>query len=134
MGLIDINIKNVRDFLLRKEKVERINRQKEKAQIVLKLKELNAIFERYEVERVYLYGAFANMTFHRYSDIDIAIEPNIPYKHLLEMYSQIDKHFKREVDLRLLSELPFSVKVKKKGVIVYERKNSHTKKWNTTWS
>lgn len=126
--VIDIDISNVRNYLLRKEDEQRVRKQKERDSVILKLEELDFIFEKYGIERVYLYGAFADMTFHKYSDIDIAIEPEIPFEHLLQIYSEIDRYFNREIDLRLLREIPFSEKVRGKGVIVYERKNSHTQK------
>lgn len=120
--IIDIN--NVKIFLLQKEQLKISLRQKEKREIVSALKALKKVWEKYDLEKVYLYGSFADMTFYKYSDVDVAVEPEIPFEDLLRLYSEINRRTKREVDIRALKELPFADKVKKTGVLIYERKNS----------
>ena len=67
-----------------------------------------------------MYSSFTEMTFYDYSDV--AVEPKIPFEDLLHLYSEINNSLQREVDIRLLNELPFSQKIKKKGIVIYERK------------
>lgn len=117
---------NVRRYLLEKEIQERLLKQKERDVIIRRLKELDFLWTRYSISKVYLYGSFADMTFQKYSDIDVAIEPDIDYGTLLHLCSEVDKHLEREIDIRLLSELPFADKVREEGIIIYERKNSNT--------
>ena len=121
-----INLNKVKEYLLEKEKKENFLKQKERGDVIRKLKGLDFVCEKYGIDKVYLYGAFADMTIHKYSDIDIAIEPKIQFGKLLQICASINKFVKREIDLRLLSELPFSAKIKKRGLVIYERKNIHT--------
>ena len=123
---MDLQIENVKKYLVEKEERENLLRQKERERIISGLKALGSVWDKHRVRRVYLYGSFTDMTFHKYSDIDIAIEPDIPFDELLSLFSEVNKYIGREVDVRLLSELPFSETVRRSGFIVYERKNSHT--------
>ncbi len=125
-----VNTKNVRDYLLKKEKDTRISKKREKTKIISQLKSVKSIWEKYGIKRVYLYGSFIDMTFYNYSDIDVAVEPEISFEDLLHLYSEINNCIQREVDIRLLNELPFSQKIKKNGIIIYERKNNYTEKRN----
>lgn len=113
-----ININNVKNYFLEKEKQDYSQKKKERDDIVLKLKAAKSIWRKYGIYKVYLYGAFADMTFHKYSDIDIAIESEIDFEKLTQIYSEINKYFTREIDMRLLNELPFSDKVKKTGIVI----------------
>lgn len=125
-----VNTKNVRDYLLKKEKDTRISKKREKTKIISQLKSVKSIWEKYGIKRVYLYGSFIDMTFYNYSDIDVAVEPEISFEDLLHLYSEINNCIQREVDIRLLNELPFSQKIKKNGIVIYERKNNYTEKRN----
>ncbi|HHT9126670.1 MAG TPA: nucleotidyltransferase family protein [Candidatus Brocadiia bacterium] len=123
-----VSLKNVRSYLFNKEKRERLLREKERDEIISKLKSLEIIWRKYRIKKVYLYGSFVDTTFHKYSDIDIAIEPKIAFEDLLHLFSEINKQIERETDVRVLDELPFAREVKNKGILIYERKNSHTQK------
>lgn len=118
---MSIVVENVRRYLLEKERQEVLLKQKERDVIIQRLKELDSLWTRYRISKVYLYGSFADMTFQEYSDIDVAIEPAIDYDTLLHLYSEVDKHLEREIDIRLLSELPFADKVREEGIVIYER-------------
>jgi predicted nucleotidyltransferase len=120
------DIKDIKDFLTSREKINRDLRLKEKEEIISKLKSLKDIWQRYKIKMVYLYGAFTDMSFHEHSDIDIAIEAALEYEEFLAVFSEVNRHFKREVDVRLLNELPFREKIIKEGILIYERKNTHT--------
>lgn len=125
-----VDTKRVKNYLLKKEKDTRVSKEKEKTKIVLQLRSVKSLWERYGIKKVYLYGSFADMTFYDCSDVDVAIEPEIPFEDLLHLYSEINNCLQREVDIRLLSELPFSQKIKKKGIVVYERKDIYPEKRN----
>lgn len=126
-NMAEVIINNVKDYLLKREKSKASLKQGEKNQIVSDIKSLTLLWEEYKLDRVYVYGSVADLTFHKGSDIDLAIEPEIRFEDLLKLYSEINRHFKREVDVRLLKE-PFSEKIKREGVVAYERENSHTEK------
>ena len=120
------DIKDIKGFLISREKKKRDLKLKEKEEIISRLKSLKDILQRYKIKRAYLYGAFTDMSFHEYSDIDIAIEADIDYEEFLAVFSEVNRRFKREVDVRLLHELPFKEKIIKEGILIYERKNTHT--------
>ncbi|MEW6379028.1 MAG: nucleotidyltransferase domain-containing protein [bacterium] len=126
--MAEINIGDIRDYLLKRERSRACSRQEERDKIVSGLQALTMIWRKYQLDRVFLYGSLADLTFHRGSDIDLAIEPEVGFEEQLRLYSEINRHFKREVDVRLLKELPFSEKVIREGIVVYERENSHTEK------
>ncbi len=123
-----VDTKRVKNYLLKKQKDIRVSREREKTKIILQLKSVKSIWEKYGLKRVYLYGSFTDMSFYDYSDIDVAVEPEISFEDLMHLYSEINRCVQREVDIRLLNELPFSQKIKKKGIVIYERKNNYTKK------
>jgi predicted nucleotidyltransferase len=120
------DIKDIKDFLTSREKINRDLKLKEKEEIISKLKSLKDIWQRHKIKMVYLYGAFTDMNFHEHSDIDIAVEADMDYEEFLEVFSEVNRYFKREVDVRLLNELPFREKIIKEGILIYERKNTHT--------
>jgi predicted nucleotidyltransferase len=130
--MAEIIIEKAKDFLLKKEQAETLFKLEVRKRIVSELKKLGSIWEKYGVEKAYLYGSMADMTFNRYSDIDIAVEPDISYENQLKLFSEINRHIKREVDIRVLKELPFAEKIIRTGFIVYERKNSHTEERDRT--
>lgn len=121
-----IVISRVKEFLVKKEKSELYLKQRDRTKIISDLKSLNIIWSKYKLDRVYLYGSFADMTFYKNSDIDLAIEPDISFEDQLKLYHEVNKHFKREVEIRLLKELPFCAKIKGEGILIYERKNRNT--------
>jgi predicted nucleotidyltransferase len=121
-----MDISKVKRSLLEKERKTKLIKQAEKDRIIEKLKSIRSIWKKFGIEKVYLYGSCADMTLCRYSDIDIAVEPAIPFESLLSLFSEIDRQTTRRIDVRNLSELPFSQKVKREGVLVYDRKNCNT--------
>jgi len=120
------DIKDIKDFLTSREKINRDLKLKEKEEIISRLKSLKDIWQRYKIKTVYLYGAFTDISFHEHSDIDIAVEADMDYEEFLAVFSEVNRHFKREVDVRLLHELPFKEKIIKEGILIYERENTHT--------
>ena len=125
-----LNIDKIRTYLLKKEENTRVLKQKEQKEIIAKLRNLSQIWEKYCIDKVYLQGSISDLSFNRNSDIDLAIEPDIGFEALLKLYQEINKYFKREVDIRVLNDLPFIDKVKSRGILIYVRKDSNTKKRN----
>lgn len=123
-----IDTQLVKNYLLEKHKKKLALKEKERDEILLTLRELSQLWEKYELERVYLYGSMVELSFNKLSDIDIAVEPNLDFETLLRLYYEINRYFKREVEIRLISEIPFSEKIKKEGIILYERTHCYFKK------
>ncbi|ACI20645.1 nucleotidyltransferase family protein [Thermodesulfovibrio yellowstonii] len=119
-----IDIQSVKNYLLEKNEKKLAIKTKERDEILSMIRRLSKLWEKYGVERVYLYGSMVEFSFNKYSDIDIAVEPDLDFENLLKLYSEINRYSKREVDIRLLSELPFREKIRKEGILVYERKHS----------
>jgi len=123
-----LNIDKIRTYLLKKEENTRVLKQKEQKEIIAKLINLSQIWEKYCIDKVYLQGSISDLSFNRNSDIDLAIEPDIGFEALLKLYQEINRYFKREVDIRVLNDLPFIDKVKSRGILIYVRKDSNIKK------
>ena len=123
-----ISIEKAKKHLQAKVEREKAAKQKEFESIVLACEKLQGIWEKYNVQKVFLYGSVIDGSFTETSDIDIAIDVRIDYDAFLKLYSEVDICFHRDIDIRLLEELPFSKGIREKGVIVYERKNHHIKK------
>jgi predicted nucleotidyltransferase len=125
--MLDIN--KIKNFLKKREEETKRKKQHERDEIIKRIKALSSLFDKYfPIKRVYLYGSYADMSFHEHSDIDIAIDPDIEFEDALRLYTEIDKYFRKELDLRSLKYLPFPEKIKKYGIVVYERKDSYTQK------
>jgi predicted nucleotidyltransferase len=124
----NIDIEQVKKFLIEKEEKIKSQKATEKEKIIRKLKNLNSLWEKYNIKKIYLYGSFTGLGFQADSDIDLAIDGKIEFKKLLELIAETQKQFKREVDIRLLDEIPYKAKVLRTGAVVYERKYALTQK------
>ena len=122
----EINIKKAKNHLLAKEKLAASLKQKERNKIISDLKSFTILWKKFKLDKIYLYGSYADMTFNKYSDIDIAITPDISFEDQLKLYAEINNRIEQDVEVRLLSELPFSEKIIREEVIIYDRKTSHT--------
>lgn len=118
---VEIDIEKVKAFLQEKENTRLKKQQAELADAGKILKNLAHIWEKYNIAKVYLFGSIIDSKLHRQSDIDIAVEGNINYRQLLHLYTEVDRHFSREIDIRLLDEIPFKKDIKKRGIVVYEK-------------
>lgn len=116
----------IKNYLLKKEEKEKLLKEQERDVIIEKLVNLEPVWQKYKILKVYLYGSFADLSFCKYSDIDLAVKSEMGYETFLRFFSEVDKVFKREVDLRLLKELPFAEQIRERGVLIYERKDSGT--------
>ena len=124
-----VDTKRVKNYLLKKEKDTRVSKEKEKTKIILQLRSVKSLWERYGLKGLFV-RFICRYDLYDCSDVDVAIEPEIPFEDLLHLYSEINNCLQREVDIRLLNELPFSQKIKKKGIVVYERKDIYPEKRN----
>lgn len=115
-----MDIEKVKRNLQTKENHARQKKQDELQQIKKDLRNLSAIWEKYNIKRVYLYGSVARARTHQESDIDVAVEGDLGYKELLHLFAEVDKHLTRPIDLRNLEEIPFKDTIREKGVLVYE--------------
>jgi predicted nucleotidyltransferase len=118
---VEIDIGKVKAFLKKKEMQYRQSCEDECKRTLQILKDLVDVWKQYNIKKVYLYGSIKTGRLHDESDIDIAVEGNISYQDLLRLFCEIDRHFTREVDLRILEELPFKDSVQKNGVVIYEQ-------------
>lgn len=78
---------------MEKEKLRVAEKKNEADEVISKLKDLKEIWHKYNINRVYLHGSFADLTFNKYSDIDIAIEAHIDFETLLKLYCEINRYF-----------------------------------------
>jgi predicted nucleotidyltransferase len=118
---VEIDIEKVKAYLQEKENTRLKKQQAELIDAGKILKNLVHIWEKYNIARVYLYGSIIDSKLHRQSDIDIAVEGNINFRQLLHLYSEVDRYFSREIDIRILEELPFKEDIKKRGIVIYEK-------------
>lgn len=116
-----IDIDKARSFLREKENRAREKQQDELKQIIETLKNLADIWQKYKIKKVYLYGSVTEGRIHSQSDIDIAVEGDLEYRQLLHLFTEVDKHVAREIDLRNMNEIPFKDSIKEKGVVIYEK-------------
>ncbi len=119
-GFTHIDLKKVKAFLREKEEIRKQKSRNELKATVKKLNDLAPTWKKYNIKKVYLYGSLTVGSLHSESDIDIAVEGNINYLQLLELWGELDRHFPREIDVRILEELPFNESIRKKGMVVYD--------------
>jgi len=114
-------IEKAKANLIKMENLRQKKKQEELRLTIKKIRTLANIWNKYKIERVYLYGSIPRLRTHSQSDIDIAIEGSIDYQQLLNLYCEVDRYFSREIDIRTMDQLPFKESIKKKGVIAYEK-------------
>jgi predicted nucleotidyltransferase len=117
---IQIDLMKVKAYLREKEELRKQKSLDELKLTAKKLGDLGPTWKKYNIKKVYLYGSLTVGSLHSESDIDIAVEGNINYQQLLELWGEVDRRFTREVDVRSLEELPFKETVRKKGMVVYD--------------
>jgi predicted nucleotidyltransferase len=118
---VEMDIEKVKAYLREKESAGRQRQREEFIRTTKKIKTLAPTWNKYHITKVFLYGSITREKIHQQSDIDMAVEGDIDYRQLLELYGEVDRHFPREIDIRILEELPFKEAVKEKGVLVYEK-------------
>lgn len=119
-----VEIAHVRRFLLNREEKRQRTKELERQQVLAQLKEaLEAVAPLFPVERVYLYGSTLTGRWHPDSDLDLAVEGDLPPGDFFRLWVELDKRLEQEIDLREIAKLPFREKVQRTGVVLYERKN-----------
>lgn len=119
--LSDEEVSAIRRRLLRREEVARRCRERGRRRAIAQVRAaLAEVAPRFPVDRVWLYGSLLTDWWGSESDIDLAVEGDLPFQELLRFWCELDGRLEREVDVRLLAELPFGEKVRAGGVVVYE--------------
>ncbi|ACX51652.1 DNA polymerase beta domain protein region [Ammonifex degensii KC4] len=120
-----MDIVQVRRFLLEREKRRRQVREQACRQLIVQLKQiLEEVLPSFPVERAYLYGSVLTGRWHPESDLDLAVEGRLSAEEFFRLWAELDRRLEPEVDLRELEKLPFREKVRREGMVVYERKGS----------
>lgn len=84
------------------------------------------LVQRYNVNRVILFGSFAKGQ-HRFdSDVDIAVE-GLSSRDYWKAWVEVDNLSSISVDLRCLEDFPkeFRTRVFKQGIVIYEDKRAN---------
>jgi predicted nucleotidyltransferase len=118
-----MDIKAIKQRLIRREKQKSDTMAGERLRVHEVLKENIPLMKRYGIERAYLYGTIVSGAFNRSSDVDVAVEPALPYGELLRLHSSLSIKLGRTVDIRILDELPFRESIRREGTLLYERKD-----------
>lgn len=81
------------------------------------------LVERYNVQRVILFGSLTRDRFDAESDIDLAVE-GLPSANYFAILSEVNQMASRWVDLKLWQDLEpyFQSRVLETGEVLYERK------------
>ena len=118
-----MDIKAIKQRLIRREKQKSDTMAGERLRVHEALKENIPLMERCGIKRAYLYGTIVSGAFNRSSDVDMAVEPALPYGELLRLHSSLSIKLGRTVDIRVLDELPFGERIRREGTLLYERKD-----------
>lgn len=117
-------VARVRRFLINREEKQRRAKELARQQVLAKLKEaLEVVMPLFPVERVFLYGSTLTGRWCPDSDLDLAVEGNLSPEDFFGLWAELDKRLEQEIDLREMAKLPFREKVRRKGVMLYERTN-----------
>ncbi|HSV98510.1 MAG TPA: nucleotidyltransferase domain-containing protein [Spirochaetota bacterium] len=118
-----MDIKAIKQRLLEREKLKADIMIGERLRVHEALKENIPLMKRCGIKRAYLYGTIVRGAFNRSSDVDVAVEPALPYGELLRLHSSLSIKLGRTVDIRILDELPFREHIRREGTLLYERKD-----------
>lgn len=110
----------VRGFRARMEREERRRREAAEAARAALPRALEILRRVPTVRRVYLFGSLPKGTYEPGSDVDLAIEGDIPGNGLYRAWSEMEEASGLKVDLRILKDLPFANLVRKHGEVVLE--------------
>ena len=81
---------------------------------------LSPVFERYSLDKVYLFGSVQKLTFHKDSDIDLYVE-NLEADQFWNLWRDLEESLDHPVDLYYQSDDPvFIEKIKDRGKLIYE--------------
>ena len=84
--------------------------------------EIKAIAQKYDIDRVLLFGSRARGDFHRASDIDLAVEGEQVDQFILEVREETSTLLNYDIiDLKRLKQGVFLNTIQKEGIILYEK-------------
>jgi len=99
--------------------------EKRRAALAALRRALAEVAPGFAVEKIYLYGSLLSAGRWRHgSDIDLAVEGDLGFEEMLCFWCELDRRLPYEVDLKKLGGLSFAEKIKREGLIIYERKNT----------
>jgi len=120
-----VQIEFCRRILKEREEKRRKQRELERENLICRVKEaIQQVAPSFPVEKVFLYGSILTGHWRPDSDIDIVVEGRLSPEEFFALWRELDRRLDEKVDLRELEKLPFRERVKSRGVILYERKNS----------
>ncbi len=118
-----MDINKVKQNLLQREARNRKKREAIRNGVLDLILKETGLFEKYGIQKAYIYGSLLSGRFHPGSDVDIAIDGDITFKNILRLHSELSNLLSMDVDVRPLNELPFKETIRKNGLIIYERKD-----------
>jgi len=118
-----MDIKKVIRFLQEKEKRKKENLHRLRRLIIDKLKSTR-VFEKYRVKKAFLFGSMVEGNITELSDVDIAIVGDLDFHEFSQLFTDIESILGFEVDLWMIDDLPFKNDILKKGMKIYERKDT----------
>jgi predicted nucleotidyltransferase len=117
----------VRRYLLEREEKRRQTKEQARRRALAEAKDaLKAVAPLFPVERAYVYGSLLTGRWRPDSDLDLAVEGDLSAGDLFSLWAELDRRLEQEVDLRDIARLPFGEKIKREGIVLYERKNPHS--------
>ncbi len=107
-----------------KEQKERVENSQKRVQ---ELKGLIPIFQKFSIQRAYLFGSVSNNSCGSGSDIDLYIEI-LDNKLYWEILRDLESACSYDIDLYTQSDDPqFIKKIKERGIKIYESQNRNSK-------
>ena len=86
------------------------------------IEEIKAIAQKYDIDKVLLFGSRARGDFHRASDIDLAVEGEQVDQFILEVREETSTLLNYDIiDLKRLKQGVFWNTIQKEGIILYEK-------------
>ena len=82
------------------------------------------VFEKYRVKKAFLFGSMVEGNITELSDVDIAIVGDLDFHEFSQLFTDIESILGFEVDLWMIDDLPFKNDILKKGMKIYERKDT----------
>ncbi len=114
-----------RHLAAKEEEAARRAEEKRKAALAALRRALAEVAPGFAVEKIYLYGSLLTPGRWRHgSDVDLAVEGGLGFDEMLCLWCELDRKLPYEVDLKKLGGLPFAEKIKREGLVIYERKNT----------
>lgn len=106
--------------LLRRERAARQRRERRRRRAIERVRAVPVeVVPRFPVSRVWLYGSLLTEWWDEESDVDLAVEGDLSFCELLDLWRELGAPLEWEVDVRLLKDLPLAEKVQADGRVLY---------------